>query len=96
MEGNLKEGDHHCGDQPDVDHFGVGRCWQGLSLADETEKRQGQHLKWRYDSHGGQDKEHGEVDLDHHVNVLCVPGVRKVAARIEITIFIILSPVWSW
>ena len=45
-------------------------------------------LKQQYDSHGGQDKEHGEVDLDHHVNVLCVPRVGKVAARIEMAIFI--------
>ena len=44
MERNLKEWDHHGGNQPDVDHLGVGRCWQGLSLADETEKEQGQHF----------------------------------------------------
>ena len=42
-----------------------------------------------HDLHGGQDQEHGEVHLDHHVNVLGVPGVRKVAARIEMSIFII-------
>ena len=40
------------------------------------------------DSHCGQDQEHGEVDLDHHVNVLGVPGVRKMAVKIEMSIFI--------
>ena len=44
MEGNLEEGDHHCGNQPDVDHLGVGRRWQCLSLADETEKQHGHHV----------------------------------------------------
>ena len=41
------------------------------------------------------DKEHGEVDLDHHVDVLCVPGVGKVAARIEMIIFIIILVIFA-
>ena len=78
MKSNLKEGDHHGGDQPDVDHLGVRRRWQGLSLPYETEQKNGIEkimLKWWYDSHGGQDKEHGEIDLNHHVNVLFKPRV---------------------
>ena len=55
-----------------------------MSFPNETEKEQHLFETVRlYDSHGGQDQEHGEVDLHHHVNVLGVPGVRKVAARIE-------------
>ena len=38
MKSNLKEGDHHGGNQPDVDHLWVRRRWQGLSLPYETDK----------------------------------------------------------
>ena len=78
MKSNLKEGDHHGGNQPDVDHLGVRCRWQGLSLPYETDKDKmwtKNFLKFCYNSHGGQDKEHGEVDLDHHINVLFEPGV---------------------
>ena len=43
MHCNLQEGNHHSGYKPDVDHLGVGGCWQGLGFANEAEEGIGEY-----------------------------------------------------